>query len=84
MLLESCQITNIVSKPLRNHETTFPNIIQPALYFGVSRLYKQEKGDYEGARDHALEFSEIFQDRYYLEIQNHGIAEEEQNIKNKI
>ena len=43
---------------------------------------KMLKGDYQGARDHALEFSEIFQDRYYLEIQNHGIAEEEQNIKN--
>ena len=27
-------------------------------------------------------FSEIFQDRYYLEIQNHGIPEEEQNLKN--
>tara|TARA_B100001248_G_scaffold148148_1_gene111253 strand:+ start:537 stop:3971 length:3435 start_codon:yes stop_codon:yes gene_type:complete len=43
---------------------------------------KMLKGDYKGARDHALEFSEIFQDRYYLEIQNHGIPEEEQNIKN--
>ena len=33
----------------------FPNVIQPALYFGVSRLYKQEKGDYEGAN---IEFAE--------------------------
>ena len=43
---------------------------------------KMLKGDYNGAREEALVFSEIFQDRYYLEIQNHGIAEEEQNIKN--
>ena len=43
---------------------------------------KMLKGDYEGARKEALLFSEIFQDRYYLEIQNHGIPEEEQNLKN--
>ena len=43
---------------------------------------KMLKGDYSGARDTAIEFSEIFEDRYYLEIQNHGIPEEEANIKN--
>ena len=40
------------------------------------------KGDYKGAREIALKFSEIFPDRYYLEIQNHGIPEEAENIKN--
>ena len=39
-------------------------------------------GDYEGAKNTALMFSEIFPDRYYLEIQNHGIPEEEKNIQN--
>ena len=39
-------------------------------------------GDYEGAKNAALKFSEIFQDRFYLEVQNHGIPEEEINIEN--
>tara|TARA_B100000003_G_C10937602_1_gene374112 strand:- start:1386 stop:4820 length:3435 start_codon:yes stop_codon:yes gene_type:complete len=43
---------------------------------------KMLKGDYEGAKKAALRFSEIFPDRFYLEIQNHGIAEEEANIIN--
>lgn len=43
---------------------------------------KMLRGDYNGARKTALEFSEIFVDRYYLEIQNHGIPEEEANIQN--
>ena len=43
---------------------------------------KMLKGDYEGARESAIKFSEIFPDRFYLEIQNHGIPEEEQNIIN--
>ena len=43
---------------------------------------KMLRGDYNGAREEALLFSEIFPDRYYLEIQNHGIAEEEENLKN--
>ena len=43
---------------------------------------KMLRGDYKGARKEALLFSEIFQDRYYLEIQNHGIPEEEANIRN--
>ncbi|MFI3313433.1 MAG: DNA polymerase III subunit alpha, partial [Eubacteriales bacterium] len=30
-------------------------------------------GDYEGAKAKALEYSEIFPDRYYLELQDHGI-----------
>ena len=38
--------------------------------------------DYKGAKNAALSFSEIFPDRYYLEIQNHGIPEEEANIQN--
>jgi len=40
------------------------------------------KGDYEGAKKAAITFSEIFPGRYYLEIQNHGIPEEEANLKN--
>ena len=43
---------------------------------------KMLKGDYEGAREAAIKFSEIFSKRFYLEIQNHGIPEEEQNIIN--
>jgi len=43
---------------------------------------KMLRGDYDGAKNVALEFSEIFEDRYYLEIQNHGIPEEEANIQN--
>ncbi len=40
------------------------------------------KDDWDGAKEAALRFSEIFPDRFYLEIQNHGIPDEEQNIKN--
>ena len=40
------------------------------------------KGDYEGAKKAAITFSEIFPGRYYLEIQNHGIPEELENLKN--
>ncbi|MFQ6614847.1 MAG: PHP domain-containing protein, partial [Fidelibacterota bacterium] len=36
--------------------------------------------DIAGARKVALEFAEIFPDRYYLEIQNHGIPDEAANI----
>ncbi len=43
---------------------------------------KMLNDDYEGAKSSAVKFMEIFQDRYYLEIQNHGIPEEEQNIRN--
>jgi DNA polymerase-3 subunit alpha len=43
---------------------------------------KMLQGDYEGAKEAALRFAEIFPNRYYLEIQNHGIPEEEANIKN--
>jgi DNA polymerase-3 subunit alpha len=43
---------------------------------------KMLTGDYQGAKDAALKFSEIFPDRYYLEVQNHGITEEEANIEN--
>ncbi len=43
---------------------------------------KMLNGDYEGAKKEALVFSEIFPGRYFLEIQNHGIAEEEANIRN--
>ena len=43
---------------------------------------KMLKGDYEGGKEAAIVFSEIFPGRYYLEIQNHGIPEEEANIQN--
>ncbi len=35
------------------------------------------KGDWEGAKKTAIEFTEIFPDRFYLELMNHGIPEEE-------
>jgi len=34
-------------------------------------------GDYEGAREHALKMKSIFGEDYYLELQDHGIAEQE-------
>ena len=43
---------------------------------------KMIKGDWAGAKKAALGFSEIFDDRFYLEVQNHGIPEEIQNIEN--
>ena len=43
---------------------------------------KMIKGDWDGAKKAALRFSEIFDDRFYLEVQNHGIPEEIQNIEN--
>ena len=33
---------------------------------------KMLKGDYKGAKEAAIRFSEIFENRFYLEIQNHG------------
>ena len=36
------------------------------------------RGDYESAKKAALEHMEIFNDRFYLELQNHGIREEDQ------
>ena len=38
-------------------------------------------GDWEGAKATALEYAEMFPDRYYLEIQNHGIDAEKRNIE---
>ncbi len=35
------------------------------------------RGDYESAKKAALEHKEIFGERFYLELQNHGIPEEE-------
>ncbi|MCG2716683.1 MAG: DNA polymerase III subunit alpha [Candidatus Marinimicrobia bacterium] len=35
------------------------------------------KGDYDKAKQAALEYAEIFQDRFYLEVQNHFLKEEE-------
>ena len=35
------------------------------------------RGDYESAKKAALEYLEIFDDRFYLELQNHGIVEED-------
>ena len=43
---------------------------------------KMLNGDFKGAKRSALRFAEIFPDRYYLEIQNHGIPEEITNIEN--
>ena len=43
---------------------------------------KMIKDDWAGAKKTALRFSEIFDDRFYLEVQNHGIPDEIQNIKN--
>ena len=40
------------------------------------------KGDWEGAKNKALEFSRIFENRFYLEVQNHGIPDELKNIEN--
>ncbi len=34
------------------------------------------QNDYESAKNAALEYAEIFQDRFYIEIQNHQIPEE--------
>jgi DNA polymerase-3 subunit alpha len=38
--------------------------------------------NWDAAQKAALEYAEIFKDRYFLEIQNHGIPEEQENIKN--
>ena len=43
---------------------------------------KMLKDDWKGAQEAALRFAEIFPDRFYLEVQNHGIPDEEKNIKN--
>lgn len=39
------------------------------------------QNDFEGAKAVAREYAEIFPDRYYLEIQDHGIPEEKTNIE---
>jgi len=41
---------------------------------------KLVKSDYEGAKKAALEFAEMFPGRFYLEVQNHRIPEEQINI----
>lgn len=43
---------------------------------------KLVKNDFEGAKKAALEFAEMFPGRFYLEVQNHRIPEEEINITN--
>lgn len=43
---------------------------------------KMLKDDWGGAKEAALRFAEIFDDRFYLEVQNHGIPDEIQNIQN--
>ena len=40
------------------------------------------KNDFEGAKKAALEFAEMFPGRFYLEVQNHRIPEEQINITN--
>ena len=43
---------------------------------------KMLKDDWDGAKKAALRFAEIFENRFYLEVQNHGIPDEIQNIEN--
>ena len=43
---------------------------------------KMLKDDWDGAKEAALRFAEIFKNRFYLEVQNHGIPDEIQNIEN--
>ena len=43
---------------------------------------KMLKDDWDGAKKAALNFAEIFENRFYLEVQNHGIPDEIQNIQN--
>ena len=43
---------------------------------------KMLKDDWESAKEAALRFAEIFENRFYLEVQNHGIPDEAQNIQN--
>jgi DNA polymerase-3 subunit alpha len=43
---------------------------------------KMLKDDWTGAKEAALRFAEIFDGRFYLEVQNHGIPDEIQNIQN--
>lgn len=47
---------------------------------GEVPYYLLNKG-YDAAKQSALEYREIFKDDYYLEIQNHGIKEEDQTRK---
>lgn len=44
----------------------------------VPRLIIED--NYEGAKRSALEFKEIFGDDYYIELQDHGIAEEKKAL----
>ena len=41
---------------------------------------KMLNDNYEGAKNAALKYAEIFPDRFYLEVQNHGIPEELANV----
>nr|MCS5625592.1 DNA polymerase III subunit alpha [Candidatus Neomarinimicrobiota bacterium] len=43
---------------------------------------KMLKDDWDGAKEAALRFAEIFENRFYLEVQNHGIPDEVKNIQN--
>ena len=43
---------------------------------------KMLRDDWTGAQEAALRFAEIFNGRFYLEVQNHGIPDEIQNIQN--
>lgn len=42
--------------------------------------YKLIHGDEKGARETAQFFKEVFRDRFYLELQNHGLPEEQKAI----
>ena len=37
-------------------------------------------GDYEGARDLAAEYKDIFGENFYIELQNHGLEQELRDV----
>lgn len=49
-----------------------PTILQPALYFGTARLYKQEKGDFEGATIEFAEYRQVVDRALNINRQNDG------------
>lgn len=49
-----------------------PIILQPALYFGTARLYKQEKGDFEGSAIELAEYRQVVNRALTINRQNDG------------
>ena len=49
-----------------------PKILQPALYFGIAKLYKQEKGDFEGALVELAEYRQVVDRALNINRQNDG------------